>query len=304
MIPDFQHFMLPVLTAIKAADIIKSTNLREQMSTVFKLTSAEIEELLPSGVNAFVSRIHWAITYLKKAGLIKTPMRGQYQITEAGKKVLLNPPAMINVKYLKSYPEFNQWMEKSNSKNKSTESSSESIESIEEKTPDELIETSHQKINELLRSEIIEKIKSCSPRFFEALVVDLLIKMGYGGSRADAGRVLGKSHDGGIDGLIKEDRLGLDTIYLQAKRWEGAVPSSQVRDFAGSLLGKKAKKGIFITTSNFPKQAYDFVNGIEHKIVLIDGSELADLMIQHNVGVSISRSYEIKKIDLDYFEDE
>ena len=166
-----------------------------------------------------------------------------------------------------------------------------------------MIGYSISKIREELISELIDKIKSCSPRFFEKLVIDLLIKIGYGGSLKEAGSIVGKSGDGGIDGIIKEDKLGLDKIYVQAKRWENIVPISQIRDFAGSLLQQKAKKGIFITTSDYPKSAYDFVNNIEHRIVLINGRELAEYMIDYSVGIQLKKTYEIKRIDFDYFEE-
>jgi len=172
-----------------------------------------------------------------------------------------------------------------------------------EQTPQELLDYSFQQLTTVLSSELLDMVKSCSPAFFEHLVIDLLVAMGYGGSRKEAGKVTGKSSDGGIDGIINEDKLGLDTIYIQAKKWETVVPINQVRDFAGALLGQKAKKGIFITTSHFPKGAYEFVKKIEHKIILIDGKKLTELMIENNIGLSVQKKYEVKKIDSDYFEE-
>ncbi len=172
-----------------------------------------------------------------------------------------------------------------------------------DQTPEELLEMAYQKLHTELSKEVLEIVKSCSPAFFERLVIDLLITMGYGGSRREAGQAMGKSGDGGIDGLIKEDKLGLDVIYLQAKKWENAVPVKEIRDFTGALASKKAKKGIFITTSSFPKSAYDFVSQVEYKIILIDGERLADLMIENSVGLSTINTYHVKTIDFDYFED-
>ena len=172
-----------------------------------------------------------------------------------------------------------------------------------ESTPEETLESSYLALNESLKDELLEKVKASTPLFFENLIIDLLIKMGYGGSRKDAGSAIGKSGDGGIDGIIKEDKLGLDIIYLQAKKWEGTVPANAVRDFAGALLGKKAKKGIMITTSGFPKSAYEYVEHLEQKIILIDGGRLTDLMIENNIGANTERSFDIKKMDLDYFDE-
>lgn len=185
---------------------------------------------------------------------------------------------------------------------KATTDTNDSEEIEEQETPEEALEYAYLKLKNDLSRDLLETIKSCSPAFFEKLMVDLITKMGYGGSRKDAGKALGKTGDGGIDGIIKEDKLGLDTIYIQAKKWENTVPVREIRDFAGALLSKKARKGIFIATSNFPKSAYEFVESIEHKIILIDGERLTNLMFEFNVGVSTQSTYEVKKIDSDYFE--
>jgi restriction system protein len=243
--------------------------------------------------------VGWARTYLKKAGLIESTKRGYFKITERGSKVLEEKPEEINVRFLKRFPEFLEFQ--SLKKEKAEE---EKISEIEEKsilTPEESIESAHQRLSKNLASELIQQVKSCSPSFFEKLVIDLLVSMGYGGTRKDAGEAIGRSGDEGIDGIIKEDRLGLDIVYLQAKRWENPVSRPEIQKFAGALQGQRAKKGIFITTSAFTKDAREYAEKIESKIVLIDGETLAQLMIDHNIGVSPIASYTLKKVDNDYF---
>lgn len=310
MIPDFQTLMLPILEILKDGKEYHKKDIVEAISIRFNLTEDERNKILPKSSQKIIdNRVAWALSHFKKANVVKSFRRGYYLIQKNGLIALEQKPKKIDLKFLRKFPEFNAWVKtfKSNSKSFEEEKKLEinHIEnSMPEQTPEELIEFSYQKIREELVLELIDKIKTCSSRFFEQLVIDLLIAMGYGGSRIDAGQVVGKSGDGGIDGIIKEDKLGLDNIYIQAKRWEGQVTISTVRDFAGSLLAKKAKKGIFITTSTFPKSAYEFISNIEPRIILIDGKELAEMMIDYNVGVSIKTNYEIKKIDNDYFEDE
>lgn len=303
MIPNFQPIMLPLLQILSDKQDHKVSEILNKISNHFNLTEEERVERLPSGTLKMYNRVYWAITDLKFANLLFYPSRGYCQITESGINVLASSPEKIDVKYLQTIPRYMQWREGWRSRKKSNIEDAAPEESIIEDTPEELLDSSYIKLKEVLSSEIIDKVKSCTPHFFEVLVVDLLIKMGYGGSRVEAGEVIGKSNDGGIDGIIKEDKLGLDAIYIQAKKWENIVPISQIRDFAGSLLSKKAKKGIFITTSSFPKTAYEFVTKIEPRIVLIDGVRLAELMIEYNIGVAVKNFYEIKKIDSDYFEE-
>lgn len=308
MIPDFQTIMLPFLELLKDGNEHELKELVERICVKFELTDSEREERLPSGSQQLIyNRVGWANTYLKKAQLLEAPRRGTFKITDKGKQLLSSNPKKIDINLLKSLPQFKDW-QNSYQVEKNIERDNNSVpQSIEEvdstKTPEELLEYSFSKLKNELASDLIDKIKSCTPSFFEHLVIDLLITMGYGGSKKEAGQVIGKSGDGGIDGIIKEDKLGLDTIYIQAKRWEATVPVGQIRDFAGSLLSKKAKKGIFITTSNYPKAAYEFVASIEPRIILIDGKELAELMIENNVGISTKTNYEVKRIDLDYFEE-
>jgi len=278
----------------------------DSLSNHFGLTDEEKNELLPSGKQCVIdNRVGWSRFYLVKAGLIRAERRGYIQIAEPGKAFLNSNPSDLNTKMLDQFDDYRKFKgsldsAKTNGKVEPVDSD----ESADKSTPEDMIEYGYLKLKTDLKRDLLLNIKRSSPRFFETLVVELLVKMGYGGSRKDAGQAIGKSGDGGIDGIIKEDRLGLDQIYLQAKRWEGTVPVKEIRDFAGSLLQKKARKGVFITTSDFPKSAYEFVGSIAPKIILIDGDQLSDLMIESNVGVSLHGTFEIKKLDSDYFESE
>ncbi len=272
------------------------------LASQFKLTEEERRELLSSGQQTiFDNRVGWARTYLKKAVLLESVKRGTVKITERGLEVLRQNPNKINVNFLKRYPEFVDFQTIKRDKKEQTENH---LEKIEEKTPEEILGRAYENIQNTLAQELLSKVKISSPKFFENLVVQLLLKMGYGGSRKEAGETIGQTGDGGIDGIIKEDKLGLDVIYIQAKRWENVVGSKEVRNFVGSLVGQKANKGVFITASGFTKDALDYVKTIGHKVILIDGEKLAQLMIDYDVGVSETYSYKIKKIDLDYFEEE
>jgi restriction system protein len=306
MIPDFQTIMLPLLKILQDGREHSLRDIISKISDQFNLTEEERVQLLPSANQAIINnRVGWARTYLKKANLLETPKRAVLKITADGVNVLAKNLSRVDVKFLQTFPKFQEWINSYATKSNDVEAieGEIKIEIQTGKTPEELLDYSYNQLKEELASEIIDKVKSCSPAFFELLVIDLLIKMGYGGSRKEAGEVLGKSGDGGIDGIIKEDKLGLDTIYIQAKRWDNTVTIHQVRDFAGSLLSKKAKKGIFISTSSFPVSAKEFVSSIEPKIVLIDGNELANLMIEYKVGVSVKKVYEVQRLDSDYFEE-
>ena len=298
MIPDYQSVMLPLLKYAGDKEEHHIRDAIEGLADEFKLTEEERKELLPSGLQAiFNNRVGWANTYLKKAGLLESTRRGYFRISDRGLNVLEKPPKEINVNYLEQYQEFIDFRGAS----KPGESELDEPLKYEDTTPEELIGIGHQKLQEDLASELLDRIKDCSPSFFEKLVVELLVKMGYGGSRQDAGKAIGKSHDEGIDGIIKEDKLGLDIVYIQAKKWENPVSRPEIQKFAGALQGKRAKKGIFITTSKFSKSSIEYVSRIENKIILIDGEQLAKLMIEHDVGVSTIASYTIKKTDSDYF---
>lgn len=273
----------------------------QALSDEFKLTEAERGEYLPSGQQPVIdNRVGWASTYLKKAGLLTAPRRGVIKITARGREVLSKPPLKIDLAFLAQFPEFLAFRALRHKREESeTESTSGSGDA---QTPHEALQSAFDRLRSELAAEIISKIKASSPALFEEMVVDLLVKMGYGGSRKDAGQAVGRKGDEGIDGIIKEDRLGLDIIYTQAKRWDATVGRPEVQKFAGALDGQRAKKGIFITTSDFSRDAVDFVTRIDKKIILIDGGELARLMIDFGVGVAPVVSYEVKKLDSDYFE--
>jgi restriction system protein len=304
MIPDFQSIMLPLMSL--AGDELEHTSREaiEKLATYFKLSDLDRQELLPSGTQAiFDNRVGWAKTHLKKAGLLESPKRSVFKITERGKAVLVQKPSSINMPFLRQYPEYIEFT-RATSNNGSSQSENIVSEEILKNTPEETLEYAYQKIRQTLAQDILTKVKTVSPAFFEKLVVELLVKMGYGGSIKDAGKAIGKSGDEGIDGIIKEDKLGLDVIYIQAKRWEGVVGRPELHKFVGALAGQGAKKGIFISTSYFTKDAKEYTPKNETKIVLIDGEQLAQFMIDYNLGVSRQNFYEIKKIDSDYFGDE
>lgn len=302
MIPDYQTLMLPLLKVISDGKEYKFSDVVEALAIQFKLTEEERKGLLPSGrAFLFSNRVGWARTYLKKAGLLNSPRRGFMSISERGKQTLKKNLSEITVQYLSQFEEFIQFKL---SKDESTQDSTIEIEESKKQTPEESIEYGYRSIRKSIEQEIILKLKSISPSFFEKIVVELLVNMGYGGSIQDAGQAIGKSGDEGIDGIIKEDKLGLDVIYIQAKRWENVVGRPEVQKFVGALAGQRAKKGVFITTSHFTKEATDYATQMDTKIVLIGGEKLSQLMIDHNLGVSVQNTYEIKKIDSDYFEEE
>ncbi|MCK9582862.1 MAG: restriction endonuclease [Endomicrobiales bacterium] len=301
-IPDYQSIMLPIL---KFAGDNQEHTVREAIdyiSNAFKLTEQDRKEILPSGSQYIIdNRVGWAKTYLKKAGLLESPKRSYFKITDLGLDVLKKNPSEINVEFLLQFPLFIEFRSTKKEKNEHEEQETDTSST---QTPQELLEYGYQKIKKDLSQELLSFVKQSSPRFFEKLVVELLLAMGYGGSRKDAGQAIGQSGDGGIDGIIKEDKLGLDVIYLQAKRWEGIVGSKEIRNFVGSLVGQKANKGVFITTSEFTKDSLEYVKTITHKVILINGEMLTQLMIENNIGVSKVISYDVKKIDSDYFVEE
>lgn len=298
-IPDYQTVMLPLLKLVASQGPIKLKDARRLISDQFNLTEQERAALLPSGKQPIIyNRVGWASTYLRKAGLIALPQRGVMEVTDRGRKVLSESPATINVKYLERFPEFVEF--RSIAEDDEAPKASPTVDAGAG-TPEEVLEEAHVQLKNQTLAEIIDKVKSCTPQFFENLVVDTVVKMGYGGSRKDAGQAIGRSGDEGIDGIINEDRLGLDVIYLQAKRWDGNVSRPEIQKFAGALQGKRAKKGIFITTSDFTAEAKEFVRNIDARIILISGRQLAELMWEHGIGLSTAAVYEVKKLDLDYF---
>jgi restriction system protein len=268
-------------------------------------------EMIPSGRQArYANRANWACIYLSGAGLLEKVRRGFYRITPRGRDVLKAPPARIDIPFLDQFPEFKAWRSKSNDEVEPAAPPGRNADcAVEQATPEEQIEGGYASLRRSVEVELISKILAASPTFFENLVVELLVTMGYGGSRADAGSALGRAGDGGLDGIIKEDRLGLDAIYIQAKRWDPEkhkVSRPDVQAFAGSLEGARARKGVFImiTTSTFSAEAHDYVARIEKKIVLIDGPRLASLLFDHGVGVRTKQSYEVKEVDDEYFLDD
>jgi len=300
-IPDYQSIMLPLLKFTGDGKEHSSREAVEYISKLFNIIEDEKRKLLSSGQQPIINnRTGWARTYLKKANLLESTKRSYFKITPLGLEVLKKNPKEINVKFLEQFPEFIKFI---NLKKTDTEQPKEEIEKYTQ-TPRELLEMAHGEIKRNLAQELLNTVKNTSPEFFEKLVVDLLTKMGYGGFLPDASEITGKVGDEGIDGRIKEDKLGLDVIYIQAKRWDVPVGRPEIQKFAGALLGQRSKKGIFITTSIFSNGAKDYAQSIDAKIRLIDGEELAELMIDYDVGVSKIKTFEIKNMDSDYFIEE
>jgi restriction system protein len=301
-IPDFQSVMRPLLELASDGKDHSNVEAREALARGFNLTEEEKHALLPSGRQGiFVNRVAWAKVYLQQAGLLERPQRGHLRITELGRKALLEAPERITIGFLQKFPGFADFRSpKAKTKAEQLETNAEE----EERTPEETLEAAHLRLRADLAAELLSRVKKSSPTFFERLVVELLLKMGYGGSREEAGEAVGAAGDEGIDGVISEDRLGLDTIYLQAKRWEGTVGRPEIQKFVGALHGKRAKKGVFITTGSFSADAREYIKNIEPKVVLIDGRQLAELMIDFNVGVDPVIAYEVKRITSDYFDEE
>lgn len=301
-IPDFQSVMLPLLRFVSDGAEHSLREAIDELAKEFQLTDQERNALLESGQQAiFDNRVGWARTYLKKAGLLESTRRAHFRITARGLQLLQEKPSHVTSKSLYRYPEFVEFKTRREASDEVTDAS---ITASDLKTPEEILEEAYLRVRTDLAAELLHQISHLSPSFFERLVVDLLVKMGYGGTRKDAGQAIGRSGDEGIDGVIKEDRLGLDVIYLQAKRWDNAVGRPEIQKFVGALQGQRARKGIFLTTSSFTDNARAYVDKIQDKVVLIDGEMLADLMIDHNIGVSTVASYNIKRIDSDYFTEE
>lgn len=314
-IPDYQTLMLPLLRIIADGREHQQAALVEALADEFDLKPEERTEQIPSGRQTrLYNRVSWARNYLTGAGLLQRTGRGRSGITQRGREVVAGNPDRIDNAYLRQFPEFRDYL-RSAGKERGQQSehvptskgaaAGETREAIAESdTPDEALEDIFERIRVQLIQELRQQMKQSSPRRFETLVVDLLLAMGYGGSRRDAGEVVGKSGDGGVDGIIKEDRLGLDLVYIQAKRWDGTVGSRVVREFSGSLDMHRARKGVLITTSEFSQSAKESADWSDKQIILIDGHDLAELMIDHNVGVSAVQSYVVKRVDEAYFEEE
>ena len=301
-IPGFQSLMLPILEFYGDKLEHGSQDALGHLKTKLKLTDEEINELLPSGRQfRFNNRVGWAIIYLKKSGLLNRPSRGKYIITLRGLDVLKEKPERINMKYLEKFQEYVDFRD---FRNETIDDKSLPAECDRISTPQESLELSYQELRRQLSHDLLERVKLSSPTFFETIVVDLLLKLGYGGSRIDAGRAIGRSGDDGIDGIIKEDKLGLDVVYIQAKRWQNSVGRPEIQAFVGSLEGNQSQKGVFITTSKFTGDAQDYLKRIQKKIVLIDGEQLTQLMIDNGVGVAEESRYVVNRLDEDYFIEE
>lgn len=297
-IPDFQTLMLPVLKFASEHDEHSLREAVNYLESKFSLTENEKIQTIPSGQQPiFYNRVGWARTYLKQAGLLKPTRRNYLTITERGRQELAKNPARIDMKYLEKFPEYLDFRDRTKEPHQETKGQETSA-----LVPEESLDDAYRKLREDLARELLDNILRSSPSFFERLVVELLVSMGYGGSDINAASVVGKSGDEGIDGIIDEDKLGLDSIYIQAKKWsDQPIGRPEIQKFVGALQGKKAKKGIFITASKFTEQARDYAQNIDTKIVLIDGKRLTDLMIDYNVGVSTTIVYQVKRIDTDYF---
>jgi len=302
-IPDFHSLMLPLLRFADDGSEHSLSEAREALAVELGVSEEERRELLPSGRQAiFDNRVSWAKVYLQQASLLHSSRRAHFRVTERGKKVLAQKPEKIDIKFLERFPEFIEFRT-SAQKDKTPGTDSTAL-GRNRTTPEETLESAHLQIRSDLGTELLQRLKAVTPVFFERLVVELLVKMGYGGSRSEAGRAIGKCGDEGIDGTINEDRLGLDIIYLQAKRWEGTVGRPEIQKFVGALHGKRARKGVFLTTGSFSGEARDYVTHIDPKVVLIDGREMAELMIDFGLAVTTVATYEVKRVDSDYFGEE
>jgi restriction system protein len=300
-VPVFQDITLPMLRIAGDGAVRSLAEAREQLADHFELTEAEREELLPSGRQTrFANRVAWAKVYLEQGGLLSSPGRGQFTITERGRAVLASPPPQISIRFLEQFPEFAEFRARSHRRDTDTSSSGNLADDAA--TPEEMLEAAYQSIRSGLAAELLGRIKAMPPQFFEHLVVNLLLRMGYGAARGGSGEAIGRSGDEGIDGVISEDRLGLDVVYLQAKRWDGTVGRPEVQKFVGALHGKRARKGVFITTGTFSADAEQYVQTIDPRVVLIDGDQLAELMIDFDVGVAKEREFTLKRVDSDFFE--
>ncbi len=303
-IPDFQSIMLPLLKDLEAEER-NGRDTQAALGSHFGLNADELAQRIPSGTAfLFANRIGWAKTHLKAACLIEAPSRSVYRLTARGRELLATNPTFVNLSVLRRYPEYNAFRSGGASGESTATVTPSTVDALEQRTPDDLIDEGYRLARAALSVELRERILAMSPAGFEQLVIDLLTAMGYGGAYEDAAKVVGRSGDEGIDGVIKEDRLGLDTIYVQAKRWQSSVGRPEIQRFAGALQGQRARKGVFITSSAFSADAQRYAASIQMTIVLVDGATLADLMIDHGVGVATTKRIDIKRVDSDYFSEE
>lgn len=304
-IPDFQSLMRPLLNLVSDDQHYALKTVRPLLALHFSLTPEEVEERLPSGKQRrFDNRVAWAKVYLEQAGLLHSPKRGLFHITPEGKALLSSHPEHISIAVLEQFEKFKAFRVLSRPAKSSPTTPCAPVAREVVETPEELLEHAFASIEGELATALLEQVKSCSPAFFETLVVELLLKMGYGRNRAEAGKTIGRTGDEGIDGIISEDRLGLEAIYIQAKRWAGTVGRPEIQKFVGALHGQRARKGVFLTTGTFSAEAREYVSRIEPRVVLIDGAQLAEYMIEHKLGVTVKAVYEVKRIDTDFFSEE
>ncbi|MBP7733144.1 MAG: restriction endonuclease [Caldisericia bacterium] len=306
-LPKFDEFILPILKIMVDKKPRTSSEISELVASSLNLSEEDKSVMVESGrEEAYISRAHWSVYYLYRAGLLNKIRKSTWEITDLGLNIVKSNPAKINSRFLMQFESFKKYAttrkDEADTDADAVQKTFTSIDS--ELSPTEVIDKAYAKLNKTLATDLLDELLKTSPSFFEKLVVDLLLGIGYGGSGKDAGKVVGKSGDGGIDGIIDQDKLGLDKIYIQAKRWQGNVGSKELNGFVGSLVGFHADKGVFITTSDFTKDAYDYVSKAGKNIILINGQKLVELMIEHNIGVSEHERFVIKKIDHDYFSDE
>lgn len=300
-VPGFQEITLPLLKFAADGQVHRMRQARSHLAEVFSLSESEQTEKLPSGRQSrFANRVAWAKVYLDKAGLLNSPARGQFELTERGREVLRDPPERIDIPFMEKFPEFLEFRSRRRERTPAATPQA----SDGESTPEEELEQAYERLQAELADELLESIRNLSPSGFEQLVVDVMIALGYGGGKPEAGSITQAGADQGIDGVINEDRLGLEIIYLQAKKWEQPVGRPEIQKFVGALHGKRARKGVFITTSRFTPDAHEYVSTIDPKVVLIDGERLSELMVRHGVGVSTVDSLKISRIDSDYFAEE
>ena len=294
-IPNIQSIMLPLLQLAADNDTLRLRDAVDLLADRLRLTETQRREVTPNGTTRLYYRVQFARDGLKKAGLVEDPRRGQFRITELGRRFLKSNPSRGDMKSIRQFV---------GSGDGADDEGASPPDEVPNVPPEEAIQDTYQTLRNNLAADLLDQVKQATPKFFEDLVVDVLVHMGYGGSRKDAGEAIGQPHDEGIDGIIKEDHLGLDIIYIQAKRWESTVGRPEIQRFVGALAGRKAKRGVFITTSSFSREAKGFVGDLETRVVLIEGQRLAELMIDHGVGVRTYATYELKRIDADYFSDE
>jgi restriction system protein len=302
-IPDFQSIMRPLLRVLADGQEHPVRSLRDTLAQQFALSPQELEERLPSGRDlTYRNRVGWSLTHLKGAALIESPRRGVYRITDRGQTVLSETLSdeRVDLRTLAAFDEYRRFRAHDDDAEPATTAKGPA--EIDARTPTERIEAASRELRGALVADLLERIGEQPPDFFEQVVLDVLRAIGYGGTREDAAERLGRSGDGGVDGVIREDRLGLDLIYVQAKRWSNVVGRPAIQQFVGALNGQRATKGVFITTSSFSREAHDYAEAVNPRVILVDGQQLAELMIEHNVGVTVEATYRIRRVDLDYFD--